>query len=330
MSVIFCGGEMEDVLQYQGAIAVSTSTALFRSAYARIGLEVSASAAFTNGFAVGFAASSQIGLTARIGQNSAITAGNLFFMLADTGIGNNRLRLKTTSANPTTVVLEKYNGTTVSTLATSTNTISIGTFRMDVIVNYAVSGRVRVWFDGVLFIDYSGDVTGGGTTLNQAWFGALRSSTTPTVWSEIIVTDGQDPRTLSLKTLVPDSVGSANAWVGAWSDVDDATASDVDVMSSASAGQVANLGLTGMPVGWSNLTVTAVKLVASAARGATGPSKLALGVRTNSADTFPTAVTLDTGFSAAVTTTYALNPVTGLAWTPAEIDALQLALRSEA
>lgn len=329
MSVIFCGGEAEDVT-VTGAVGFGTTAGRYRNTHTRGYLSVPGSSTFaTNYVRGGFAAASTVGVTARVHALTALTANTPFFWLA-TG-GSARLRLKVNSAAPSTITLESYNGTTATSLQTSTATIvSDMLYRLDVSVSFGASGSVKVWVDSALVIDYSGNTAaGGGTTLDSVNLGPMAAGAT-TGWSEIIVTDGQDPRTLSLKTLIPDSVGAANAWVGAWSDVDDVTASDTDVMSSATANQVANLGLTGMPAGWSNLTVTAVKLVASAARGAAGPSKLALGVRTNSADSFPTATTLDTGFSAAVTTTYILNPVTGLAWTPAEIDALQLALRSEA
>jgi hypothetical protein len=330
MTILFCGGELDDVT-VGGTVTFNTgTTAAYRTTYARGTLDVAASGTFAANHArASFTASSSFSLTARVYPLTSISANNVFLWLSDAGSA--RLRLKATSSNPTTITLEKYNGTTATTLATSSSTITGSTqYRLDVIVDYQVSGRVRVYVDGTLYIDYSGDVTAASsTTLDSLNLGPLAAATNAGRWSEVIVCT-QDSRTLSLVTLSPNAAGTANAWTGTYPDVDDTTASDTDVLTSNTAGQIANFNTTGMPSGWSNLSVTAVKMVASAARGSTGPTKLALGVRTNSTDSFPTATSLDTGFSTPVTTYYETNPVTGVAWTTAEIDALQIALKSEA
>lgn len=330
MTVIFAGGELEDFV-LQGVVTFTGSNV--RTAYARAGLAPEASTGGMGTFVKApFAAGASLGVTVRAYLNNiGFTANNVFLWLSSGGSARLGLRI-VSGSSPTTIALVSItSGGTQTVLATSTSTVATSVlYKLDLLIDYQVAGRVRFFVDQVLFIDFSGDVTASGsTTLDALHLGSARASTSSN-WSEIIVTDGQDPRTLSLKTLAPDSAGSANAWTGAYTDVDETVASDTDVMSSATAGQVANLGLTGMPAGWSNLTVTAVKVVASAARGAAGPTKLAVGVRTNSTDSFPAAVTLDTGFSAATSTMYALNPVTGLAWTTGEVDALQIALKSEA
>jgi hypothetical protein len=328
MTILFAGGELED-FTLSGIVTASTTSTSLRSTYARMAVLV-APAAFNSTYAkASFTASSAFSVTARVNILTSNSASNIILWLA-TG-GSARLRLKLSSTAPTTLVLESYtSGGSATTLATSVLTVSVSTvYRLDLIVDYQVSGRVRLYVDGTLFIDYSGDVTASSaTTLDGLYLAQAHSATQSTAWSEVIVST-QDSRTLSLKTLTPDAAGTTSSWTGAYTDIDETTASDVDVLTSATANQVTSVNTTGMPSGWSNLTVTAVKCVASAARGSTGPSKLALGVRTNSTDSFPTATTLDTGFSTPVTTYYELNPVTGVAWTTAELDALQLAFRSE-
>lgn len=329
MTVLFCGGEIED-FSSGGSVSSSTTTSFYRTAYARMVLMVNAGAFNTNYYKASFTASSAFSVTARTYYQGAGTAGSVLLWLA-TG-GSARLRLKIVSGTfPTTIALESYtSGGSATTLATSTSTIPSTTqLRFDVIVDYQVAGRVRVYVDQVLYIDYSGDVTASGaTTLDGLYLGQHAASVQSCYWSEVIVAT-QDTRTMSLKTMVPDAAGSANAWTGAYTDVDDVVASETDVMTSGTANQVANLNTTGMPTGWSNLTVAAIKVIASAARGSTGPSKLAVGCRTNSTDSFPTSVTLDTGYTTPVATYYQSNPVTGVAWTTTEVDAFQIALKSE-
>lgn len=330
MTILFTGGELEDFV-LGGTVAALTIGSSFRSAYARMSVFPDGGAFAVNYAKASFTASAAFSVAARFySGNAAFSTDNVFFWLA-TG-GSARLRLKINGTGPSTFTLQSYtSGGVATTLATSSATLAIlNLYRLDILVSYGVSGSVKVYVDGVLALDTGVmDVTvSGATTLDGAYFAAPKTTSSNVGWSEVIVCT-QDSRTLSLKTLVPDAAGTANAWTGAYTDIDETTASDTDVVASATANQVANFNTTGMPSGWANLSVTAVKVVASAARGSTGPSKLALGVRTNSADSFPTAVTLDTGFSAPVTTTYELNPVTGIAWTTAEIDALQIAFKSE-
>jgi hypothetical protein len=331
MTILFCGGEMDD-FAVAGSVTFQTiTTSYYRPTYSRGTISVSLNSG-ANTLTVSyidavFAAQTSFSMTGRVYINGNITASSLLLGLLDGA--NQRLRLKLVGTSPTTIILEKFDGTTATTLGTSTLTVaSSGQYKLDLIVNYTGSGRVRLYVDQVLYIDYSGDPRAGGSTSLSGLRLGNQGGGNKAEWSEVIVAT-QDTRTLSLATLAPNAAGSANAWTGAYTDIDEVTASETDVMTSATANQIANVNTTNMPTGTSGNGVTAVKIAASAARGTTGPTKLALGVRTNSTDSFPTAVTLDTGF-ATVETYYQQNPVTAATWTTAEIDALQIAFRSEA
>lgn len=331
MTILFAGGELDD-FTLGGVVAFSTSApAAYRSTYARGYLDVTGSAFNVNYAKASFTASSAFSVSARFYPNtSTFTAGNPFLWLA-TG-GSARLRLKVNSSTPSTITLESYtSGGVATTLGTSTATMSTSsTYRLDLLVSYGTSGSIKVYLDQVLIIDTGVmDVTASSaTTLDGLYLGSARGSSTGSGWSEVIVST-QDSRTLSLVTLAPNAAGTTSSWTGAYTDIDELTASETDVLTSGTANQVTSVNCTGMPSGWSNLTVTAIKVLASAARGATGPSKLAVGCRTNSADSFPASVTIDTGYTTPYTTYYETNPVTAVAWTPTEVDAFQIALKSE-
>lgn len=328
MTILFCGGELDD-FTLSGTVTHDTSTSARRTTYSRAAVMPDPTISAIHRAVASITASSTFWVSARMYQTSLMLANAIFMQFASGG--NVRLRLRVTTGSTTpTFYLEKYDGTTATTLATSTGTLSTATLmRLDIAITYGASGSVKVYRDGALTLDTGTvDTTAGGSTTLDAVHLSSCNSSAYTSWSEVIVCT-QDARTLSLKTLVPDAAGTTSSWTGAYTDIDETTASDTDVLTSATAMQVTSVNTTGMPSGWSNLTVTAIKCIASAARGSTGPSKLALGVRTNSTDSFPTATTLDTGFSAPVTTYYELNPVTGVAWTTTEVDALQIAFRSE-
>lgn len=332
MTILFCGGELDDFVS--SGVAATTSAATFRSAYARCSLLISGSTWPTYNAKAAFAASSDFSVSARVYFGAGFSAGQPFLWLA-TG-GSTRLRIRATSTvnsfATTTIYLDSYtSGGVATTLQTSTLTITNSTlYRFDLIVSYGVSGRVRLYIDQVLYLDYSGDVTASGsTTLNEVYFGSVSTSTFTANISEVIVCT-QDSRTLSLATLAPNAAGTTNTFTsGAYTDIDETTASDTDVAISSTTGQILQVNCTGMPTGWSNLSVVAVKNLASAAKGATGPSKLAIGVRTGGTDYYETATALDGGYTNPPFKIWELNPVTGVAWTTTEIDALQLAYKSE-
>ena len=331
MALLFIGGEVEDFVRV-GTVSAELSVSGYRTSHARVAVNAHGGAWGVNYIRAPFTASSSIGLTARVHTGATnISTGQPFLWFASGGSA--RLRLKANSPSPTTLTLESYtSGGTATALATSTSTIAFSNiYRLDLLVSYGAAGRARLWVDGVLFIDTGTmDITASGsTTLDSANFGNVRTATQNAPWSEVIVTDGEDPRPLSLKTLVPNATGDVTGWTsGAWGDIDEYEASDTDLAVSDTANQVLAVNCTGMPSGGSGLSVRAVKSVAYAARGATGPSKLALGVRQSSTNAFASGVTLDTGYGV-VSQTWTTNPVTGAAFTSAEIDALQLAYRSE-
>jgi hypothetical protein len=335
---LFVGGERDDFIEVLTGTTVSsnaahsTNTAHYRTAYARaaVGVQHGSSNNSTYLRTPAFTPRSSMSVTARFYFSSAQVAGAVWLWLG-TG-GSARLRLAQVSSTSGSLFrLEKFDGTTPTTLATSSVGIVTNTLcRVDCIVEYGVSGRVRVYINQELALDYSGDVTAAGTAAldTAAFLSAATGSLT--YWSEVIV-HPNNTRAMSLRTLVPDAVGDASEWVGAYTDLDEITASETDFAASASVGQVMAVNCTGMPAGVTGVTVAALKVTASAIKGGTGPATLALGVRSGGTTAFAPARPLDVVYSTgAISEYWETNPVTGQAWTAANIDALQLAFRSEA
>jgi hypothetical protein len=330
MTILFCGGEHEDCT-ITGVVTLDVGGVYYRTAYARGGLHMLG--ANGAGAKASFAASSSFWMSFRL--YTILTNAVTYPLVVLSSGANARLQFRWTAGF--VWQLEKFDGTTTTVLATATGMTPTGNSgapaKMDVQVVYGVSGSVKVYGDQVLYLSYTGDTTAGGsTTLDSVTFQNPSSgSTTGTrhVYSEIIVCT-QDSRTLHLATLAPNAAGTTNTFTsGAYTDIDETTASDTDVAISGTTGQIIQVNCTGMPTGWSNLSVIAVKNIASAAKGATGPSKLAVGVRTGGTDYYETATALDGGYSVFPQKIWELNPVTGVAWTTTEIDALQLAYKSE-
>jgi hypothetical protein len=221
----------------------------------------------------------------------------------------------------------KYDGATFTQLAAEAGTLFTNNalHKVDMqIISLGVSTTINVWVDGSLAIEYTGDPRPTGLTDLDivTLFGNV---TYPLESSEIIVAS-EDTRLMSLKTLAPNAAGDASEWTGAYTDIDEETLSDEDTVYTASAAVEFNANLTGMPAG--TFICKGVKVAARAADGVGGLT-FAVGVRTNSTTDLGPPVTLE-GAWETVEELYQTNPITANRFTPAEIEALQIALETAA
>jgi hypothetical protein len=333
---LFIGGELEDfILNAQSTnISFYTSGAgsFYRLGYARGAVSI-AGPNPTYSMWANFTASTQFAVTVRC--YGSVNSGHVTTPFLTLGVGANaRLRLRrTTAADVSTLTLEKFDGTTATSLAVSIGTYTMTTLhRFDVLVDsYGASGRVRVFINNAPYIDTGTmDITAAGATaLDRLTLSSYyNTSSFSSYWSECIVAT-EDTRSLNLLTLAPNGLGDVNTNVsGGWAEIDDTTGSDLDLAVADTAGQALSVHTSGAPTGASGYNVRAVKVMTAAARGSTGPSRLAFGVRTNGTNALASGVLLDTGYSNN-SATYATNPVTGAAFTAAELDLLQLAFRAD-
>lgn len=223
---------------------------------------------------------------------------------------------------------ELANGMTAG--STAYNTVT----KFDVQIAMGNPGLIRVYATSssavppTLIYEYTGQTTVAGqpTTINKVGL------TNPNIvsnyfyyYSEVIAAE-RDTRTLSLYSLRPSSTGSGNQWTGSASDIDDDIANGTDVISTTAADRDAFFELTDLPTG--NYSVQAVKVSSQGARGATGPTGLQIGLRANGTTSLGTINAMDTTWTKQGEY-FEVNPGTGLVWTPADINAMQVAARSK-
>ena len=221
MSIIWCGGEDID-FPIRGTISYGTSEGHYRSGYARHGLS------FTYATAP---------------LSSTLTSGWLSFRhnvhpsyMNLLGFGKNATsdhpiigawhEAGTTPSNKWSIV--KYDGTTRVVLTTSTNGYTSALSKYDLQVsNYGVSGTARLYVDGLLACEYTGDLTISGST-NFDTFSIFNDVAGLGYASEFIVAD-EDTRLFSLVTLVPNAAGDTNTFTsGTYTDIDEIQTSDAD------------------------------------------------------------------------------------------------------
>lgn len=238
--------------------------------------------------------------------------------------------------------------TDYTTVATGTAILALNTtYEIEVYIKiHATLGRVVVKVDGITDIDYTGNTVNGSgdTTLDTIILGAAgEPSTGPRAgmslnnyasgWFDDIVIDSTAyPGTTHIQAIQPNGVGSSTQWTalsGAnWDNVDEIPPSDADYVYVNAVGQV-DLYTASNLVG----TIAAVKCVQvqarSVAQGAPTPTTLQLAVRTHATNYFGASIVVPTAFKG-LPNVWENNPFSGVAWTVAEVNDVEIGVKSTA
>jgi len=189
----------------------------------------------------------------------------------------------------------------------------------------ATTGKVRLFRDTRLIIDFEGDTTWGTTTgIASFRLHAARRWTQWDTFSEVVVLDELGAVGHRLCDILPNAAGFHSGWTGAFGDVTDGSTGTT--LSTGTAGTLHSFAASDTVAGDWNVEALIV-----GAEGTTGgspaPENATLGVRVSGTDYFAAAtMPLDGQGHNSMWTT---NPATGLAWTPAEVDAVELLIRAE-
>ena len=218
-------------------------------------------------------------------------------------------------------------------LATVNNTCQI-----EIYVKIADSGgRFVVKVDGVTCIDFTGDTKAGA----DATFDSIRFGRVPTGYGggygyayidNVVLDDAAFPGNTSIQAIRPTSAGNSTQWTPSagsnWDCVDEVPASDADNVVTNENDQV-DLYTAENLVG----TIGSVVCVQVQARvvkeGAATPQNLAFGVRTGATDYFSPDKIIPTA-EKSIVHLWDQNPNTAAAWTPAEVDGIEIGIKSRA
>lgn len=259
-----------------------------------------------------------------VAQDTGAQNGQSYLFYADRATGVHSIRL---SANVGAVKLQYYNGSSWSD-ATGTafvNTLVANLFTVAFKLNDA-SGYLRLYSgSGSLLLD-SGTINlttvsdisrlilNGGRSVFDQYHREVIVADVPTIgWR--------------LGTLYLTGAGTTNTFTaGDYTSVDEVTYSTADFLSSAAADQIFLGACNDLDPG--ALTIKAVGVGALARNdGGSGPLNLQLAIRTQATNYFSATKTLGVGYSANVNI-WETNPNTGVAWTSADIAALQIGVKS--
>ena len=209
-------------------------------------------------------------------------------------------------------------------LATSALEVSTGTlYRIDAhLVRSATTGRLRLWFNGALYIDFTGNTGAQPTTSVQIFSHGNISPATD--WSGIIVAD-EDTRGMEYVQAPLTAEGALSEWVGDIGDVSDAGFDDGTFYLSSTPDQRQTFTKGALPSQFQNgfdVRAVCVSARARAENGALRPMVLS-----GSDEGFGTETNLSGAFEARQHI-FTTDPGTGADWTVAGANAAEIGVQS--
>jgi hypothetical protein len=320
-NILWVGAEDLEYVQMGGA-AISTSSTTFRSGF---GSRCSLPANGFNTFweSIKEYSESDFWFSARC---VAATSGNatntvLIGFLDDSlnvrvrvvGLGSNSWKVQKVDASGTATDIGNHFFWPIST---TSNVLD----KIDIHIVDDVTGSMDIYVNGMYVFAFLGDLTTDGvSTLAHHRLGGPAGGVN-CFWSETFICDG-DTRSLSLAGFDPVANGNANTFdtgSPSVSNINEVTLDDTTLNGSSVAGQIDQYTNGAVPSG--TLDVIGVVISARAQKGESGPSKLALGVRTSGSDYWGSDQALDVAWEN-IQEVFATNPDTGAVWRRNEIGA---------
>ncbi len=200
-------------------------------------------------------------------------------------------------------------------LTTASTTMTSALHKIDIRIDYTVSGGITWWLDGVAQTAFSGDPrTNAATQLNVVEIACLNDSSAPTHFSEVIVTD-EDTRSMRLWTLVPQAAGNTQGFTPSTvGNINEATLSDSTFISTNS-NNVLSQWTTPVTPPTGNWTVKSIVQEARVKISTVGPQHFDWSVRTASTDYLAGVSNApSTSFGNFSNYQWATNPNTASAW----------------
>ena len=333
-AILWAGGEDVDG-QLVGTISTSTSSTFYRSGYARLALGMTFGTVTdppANRFMVPvFANQTTIWIHAETYQASiASTSLNMNALSIYGSDGVPRLMIRGTATTGQVKLAKEDTAGTYTDLATCTSGIwpAVSLHKLDLFVNYAVSGQITLYIDGAQACDFVGDVTTNGiTSVNQVSFAGTNINSATDYWSELIVST-TDTRNMNLVTLSPAANGNTMAWSGTVSNVNGTNYNDTAALTTGTNSLIAEFTTGTLPAG--SFTIPAVVQSARVEIGTSGPQHFSYTIRpgNGSTDYQSSNVTPTTAF-ANYQNIWATNPATSAGWTNDAISGIQYGIESQ-
>lgn len=329
-TILFVGGEDSDFVNLNST-AASITAGTFSSGYAR------ASLAVTGSNCGGNSPPSNYFMTPTFTASSTIWIHANYVGAAGTGCGSpsDVLRVYSPDGYARLSVTMLANGPTgqysiYTRNQAGTNTLLVSmpapcfseshVIPLDLYINYATSGEVTLFCNGVQVADYTGNLTtDSATQLNQVQFAGVLAGNVNTYWSEIIVST-TDTHSMRLVTLAPAANGNTDTFdSGGVSNINETTLNQATVNASGTAGQEQEYTVSTGSFPSGTFSVLGVWLNAQAQVDTTGPQHLQGVVRTGGSDFASANLAPPQSAWGFISTSWLTNPNTGTVWSTSDL-----------
>jgi hypothetical protein len=317
---IWVGAEDHEYVQMGGA-AVSTTVGTFRTSNSRCSLACGDGEFYE---AIKPYAESEFWFSACAfgALSSGGVDGAKMLVFLDDGLVE---RIRVVSNESSTFRVERVNAAGVATKIGNTFFWPVSTGsgildKLDVHIVYDTVGSIDIYVNGIYVFAFAGDATSDGQTILARHRVGNMGRFNTVYWSETWI-DQDDTRSRSLIGFDMVANGHANTFdIGSpsVSNINEIVLDDGTLNGASTAGLIDQYTNGAVPSG----TKDVIALVVSARpqRGASGPTKLALGVRTNGTDYWGSDQLLDLAWDN-VQEIFGTNPDTGIPWLKSEIGA---------
>lgn len=196
-----------------------------------------------------------------------------------------------------------------------------------------VFGAIKVRYNGFLQVDFAGDTKPGSEiNIDRLYWSPYSTAK----FDDLAINDPLGtvnfswPNNAKVIRLAPTTDGTTLDWTSTSSDhystIDEVPSSDSDYLISSSVDQVDEFVLADLP--GEAQTVLATRVCTFARKESSlEPNQIALGVKVGSTTYVSSDFDLNTSYSY-VSNIWELNPLTGLSWAPADVNNLQMVLKS--
>lgn len=334
MNVYWGGTEDIDFAAYAGAFA----TSYYDSAWSRTALGLSVGSTtwpiasfYSNLGSFGNLSSFWFHCSLSDEGSNATTANGIWLAFADSG-GVGRILVRGTGTAGQVKISTRNAAGTITDLSGAISAsgalpnVTTPPMKVDLFVNYAVSGQIQLYINGVLAADTGAGVnvtTDSATSLSFFYLSSPSTSGAHWDYSQVFVADS-DTRGAGLWLVNSNTAGNAQTWTGTATNVNKAAINDGTFISAASTGLIEEFKSGGIALPTGTFAVAAVIMTSRAEGGSGGgPTRVEYVTRVGSTDFVGGTWTPPVGSFANDTQNYkqATNPGTSAAWTTADLTA---------
>ena len=255
------------------------------------------------------------------------STGNSFLTFYDATSGDPQLRLIHTKTSDE-IQVQYYDGSWNNIGAVFVLTADVR-YRMDIhVVFHASAGSVNVYLNESLEMAYSGAVNSTALRADRVLFqSSFNSSAADKYISEVVVAD-YDTRGWNVVEMFPSSNGAVTGWSGDYTLVDEAFASNIDIMSTDPPNAISTFYGADLPSGPASQDILAVVVAITANVSPDGAIADLQPVLRLSSTNYPgSSLLFDEGVSTRQAV-YTTDPSTSLAWVASDVNNLEYGVKA--